>query len=157
MEAMEWVALQQEKDYCLKASFGHPELVLVVDEPPPLGEGLGPSPVQLLATAVGGCLTNSLVFALRKFKIQAEPVKSRVQARVGRNEQGRLRVLGLDVEVELGPQAEASPHLSRALAQFESFCTVTQSVAQGIPVKLCVRDAQGQTLTTCSPDAGPTG
>ena len=43
------------------------------------------------------------------------------------------------------PAAELE-HLDRVLAQFEEFCTVTQSVRQGIPVTVQVRDATGATL-----------
>jgi hypothetical protein len=38
-------------------------------------------------------------------------------------------------------------HLPRCLEQFEDFCIVTQSVRQGIPVNVEVRDASGATLT----------
>ena len=65
------VHLTQEKDYRFQVAFedGVPELT--VDEPPPLGSATGPSPVQLLTAAVGSCLSDSLLFALRKFKQRA--------------------------------------------------------------------------------------
>ncbi|HET8695649.1 MAG TPA: OsmC family peroxiredoxin, partial [Aquabacterium sp.] len=37
-------------------------------------------------------------------------------------------------------------HLDRVLDQFEAFCTVTQSVGQGIPVKVMVSDSEGKQL-----------
>jgi hypothetical protein len=36
--------------------------------------------------------------------------------------------------------------LDRVLDQFESFCTVTQSVGQGIPIQVRVLDADGLVL-----------
>jgi uncharacterized OB-fold protein len=37
-------------------------------------------------------------------------------------------------------------HLDRVLTQFEDFCTVASSVSQGVPVRIVVRDADGQQL-----------
>ena len=80
------------------------------DEPAPLGGGTGPSPVQLLAAAVGNCLSDSLLFALRKFKQKPDPIQCEVTCEVGRNAQGRLRVLGLEARLTLGVPAEAIDH-----------------------------------------------
>ena len=48
--------------------FGVPGVLAFPVNPPPLGQGSGPSPMQLLAASVGNCLSASLLFALRKFK-----------------------------------------------------------------------------------------
>ena len=61
------VTLTQQHDYRFDIHFGGDIPVLTGDEPAPLGAGLGPSPVQLLSAAVGNCLSDSLLFALRKF------------------------------------------------------------------------------------------
>jgi uncharacterized OsmC-like protein len=89
------VRLAQRQDYQFEVQFGPGVPPLLADEPAPLGQGQGPSPVQLLAAAVGNCLSDSLLFALRKFKQQPEPLQCEVSAEVGRNAEGRLRVLGL--------------------------------------------------------------
>jgi uncharacterized OsmC-like protein len=140
------VRLTQVHDYQFDVHFGGDVPVLRSDEPPPLGQGAGPSPMQLLAAAVGNCLSDSLLFALRKFKQQPEPITAEVTAEVGRNAEGRLRVLGLRAALTLGVPADALEHLDRVLAQFEAFCTVTQSVGQGIPVTVQVFDAHGARL-----------
>jgi uncharacterized OsmC-like protein len=140
------VRLAQRQDYQFDVQFGPGVPALLADEPPPLGQGQGPSPVQLLAAAVGNCLSDSLLFALRKFKQQPEPLQCEVTAEVGRNAEGRLRVLGLQATITLGVPAEALEHLERVLTTFESYCTVTQSIAQGIPVRVQVIDAQGSIL-----------
>jgi len=69
-----------------------------------------------------------------------------VTADIGRNAQNRLRVLGLDVVLTLGVPAAKLEHLDRVLGQFEDFCTVASSVSQGVPVRIVVRDADGQQL-----------
>jgi hypothetical protein len=104
---------------------------LRVDEPPPLGHDEGPNATRLLATAVGHCLSASLLFCLQnKF----------------RNAQGRLRVGRIDVSIRLGDAPGTLKHLGRCLARFENLCTDTESLRQGIAVGVRVFDAQGQAL-----------
>lgn len=141
------VRLEQERDYRFRIEFGEAIPAIYGDEPPPLGGGSGPSPVQLLAAAVGNCLSDSLLFALRKFKQSPEPIRCEVDATVGRNAENRLRVLGMHAKLTLGVPAANLQHLDRVLATFESYCTVTQSVGQGIAITVAVHDADGMRLT----------
>lgn len=139
----ESVSLEQQQDFRFANSFGEGIAVLVSDEAPPVGTGKGPSPLQLLAAAVGNCLSASLLFALRKFKQAPEPIRARVEAVTGRNEQKRVRVQRVKVRLDLGVPADRLEHLDRALAQFEDFCTVTASVRAAIPVDVEVFDSLG--------------
>ncbi|MBX3638792.1 MAG: OsmC family protein [Rubrivivax sp.] len=141
------VRLQQAQDYQFDVHFGPGVPALRADEPPPLGQGAGPTPVQLLAAAVGNCLSDSLLFALRKFKQRPEPLSTEVTAEVGRNAEGRLRVLTLRATLTLGVPAEQLDHLERVLGSFQTYCTVTQSIAGAIPVQVVVLDAHGSVLT----------
>lgn len=138
------VRLTQLKDYQFSIEFGGAIPALIGDEPAPLGAGLGPSPVQLLAAAVGNCLSDSLLFALRKFKQAPEPIRCDVYPEVGRNDQGRLRVLKIRAVLTLGVPAASLTNLQRVLDTFETYCTVTQSVGQGIAVGIEVFDANGE-------------
>lgn len=140
------VELQQQKDYQFLIEFGGPVPALLCDEPAPLGGGTGPSPVQLLASAVGNCLSDSLLFALRKFKQSPEPIRATVVAEVGRNEHGRIRVLKIDATLQLGLEGARVEHLTSVLVQFESFCTVTKSVGLGVPIHTRVIDINGLVL-----------
>ena len=140
------ITLRQQQDYQFQVDFGEGIPPLLADEPTPLGSGQGPSPVQLLAAAVGNCLSDSLLFALRKFKQTPEPLHCTVDAEIGRNEQKRLRVLKMTAALHLGVPASSLEHLDRVLDQFEAYCTVTQSVGQGISIELHVFDSSGQRL-----------
>ncbi len=140
------VQLQQKQDYQFDVRFEGGVPPLLADEPPPLGQSQGPSPVQLLAAAVGNCLSDSLLFALRKFKQAPDPLSCSVVAEVGRNAEGRVRVLGIAARLNLGVPAAKLEHLDRVLGQFETYCTVTQSVGQGLPVTVSVFDADGVQL-----------
>ena len=145
-ESLVHVQLVQRQDYQFDIQFGAGIPTVMGDEPAPLGAGLGPSPVQLLAAAVGNCLSDSLLFALRKFKQAPEPLHCDVRAEVGRNTEGRMRVLGINATLTLGVPAAGLQHLDRVLDQFEAYCTVTQSVGQGIPIGIEVLDSLGTSL-----------
>lgn len=140
------VELSQQHDYRFDIAFGDDVPVLTSDEPAPLGTGLGPSPVQLLSAAVGNCLSDSLLFAFRKFKQAPEHIRCTVTAEVGRNADNRLRVLNMTARIQMGVAASALEQVDHVLAQFEEFCTVTQSVRQGIPISVEVWDAAGVQL-----------
>ena len=99
------VKLSQKKDYQFDIRFDDVIPPITSDEPAPLGTGQGPSPVQLLCAAVGNCLSDSLLFAIRKFKQSPEPITCDVEAEVGRNAEGRMRVLKMTARLQLGVPA----------------------------------------------------
>lgn len=141
------VVLKQQKDYCFEVRFDDTMPVLISDEPEPLGSGSGPSPVQMLCGAVGNCLSDSLLFAFRKFKQAPDPLQCAVTAEVGRNSENRIRVLNINARLELGVPGGSLKQLEHVLGQFEEFCTVTQSVGLGIPITVEVFDSTGSRLT----------
>ena len=140
------VNLKQEKDFRFAIQFAEGIPVLYGDETPPLGNAAGPNPAQLLAAAVGNCMSDSLLFAIRKFKQHPEPIRAAVAATIDRNAENRLRVENINVKLTLGVAGSSLAHLDRALEQFEEFCTVGQSVRQGIPVTIEVYDSEGLRL-----------
>ena len=141
------VRLTQEESYQFRVAFDAPAAVsLLVDEPAPLGKNAGPNPARLVAAAVANCLSASLLFAVRKFKEEPGTLTAEAVTRITRNEQGRFRIAGIDVSIQLGGLAGNIEHLDRSLAQFEDFCLVTQSIRQGIPVRVEVKDADGQVV-----------
>lgn len=140
------VTLDQQENFRFLIGFGASVPALIADEPPPLGVSAGPSPVQLLAAAVGNCLCDSLLFAGRKFHQNLEPLRGEVACHLGRDPEGKMRVQSMDVRLVMGTPASGIRHLERIVGSFEAFCTVTQSVRQAIPVKVTVMDGQGNTV-----------
>ena len=134
------VALRFVRGYEFVATFPEGEGLppIVFDEPPPLGEGSGPNAAAVLAAAVGNCLAASFAFCLRKARVEPIDLTAAVVARVARNEQGRFRISGIDVE--LAPEVCESdrPRLERCERLFEDFCIVTESVRRGISVNVKV-------------------
>ena len=111
---------------------------MVCDEPPPLGEGAGPTAAALLAAAVGDCLAASFTFCLRKVRLEPVDLTANVVAHVSRNEQGRFRITGIDVELVPEVQENDAARFDRCERLFEDFCIVTESVRRGIPVNVTV-------------------
>lgn len=137
------ITVTQQRDYQFLVDFGGAFPALQADEPPPLGSGEGPSPSDLLLAGVANCLTASLLFALRKFKQDAGGIRAVATARIDRNEERRLRVLEIAVTIHLGKPGSEIEQLDKILSQFEAFCTVSQSVQQGIPIVVAVEDGAG--------------
>ena len=136
------VRLSLESGYRFRISFDGPadsaSVSLVTDEPPPLGEGSGPNPLAMLATAVGSCLASSLLFCVRKARLAPGSMEVDVEVVTGRNPQGKLRVERIEARLAPGFQAEDLTRWERCHDLFESFCTVTESVRAGIPVGVVV-------------------
>jgi len=111
---------------------------IIVDETKPTGENLGPNPTRLLSAAVGHCLSSSLLYCLSKAKIQAKNMETTVKTNIVRNEEGRLRVQEIDVQIRLDVPEVDKPRVGRCLEIFENYCTVTSSVRKGIQVNVNV-------------------
>ena len=140
------IKIQQTSDYKFEVDFGALFTPIIADLPPPLGESAGPSPEHLLLAAVANCLSASLLFALRKFKQSADAIKTTVSCTVERNENKQLRVTHINACINLGKEAHQFENLEHILAQFENFCTVSQSVQAGIPLTIKVEDSTGAVL-----------
>ena len=131
--------MAQEAGYRFRVRFDHEGMPdLITDESPPLGEGKGPNPSRLLATAVGNCLAASLLFCLGKARLPVEGLEAEVLTEFTRNEAGRLRIGGMKVRLLPKWTEETAAKAQRCLQIFEDFCVVTQAVRQGVPVDVRV-------------------
>lgn len=152
------IQLVQRADYRFEARFDDSSIPpLQTDEPPPLGSGSGPNPARLLGVAVANCLAASLLFSLRKFGNRPGPMHASATVSLVRNEANRLRIGRVKADLHVGSMAGDLKMLGRALAQFEDFCVVTQSVRAGIAVDVRVFDASGAALAprAAEPAAAP--
>lgn len=142
------IRLEQEAGYAFRVQFPEAGLDdLLIDEVSPLGGDRGPDPGRLLLSSLGGCLAASLLFALRKYRNEpTEPLVVEISGQVMRNDEGRLRIPQVAVELHLPGNNADYQKLERILEQFQSFCTVTESVRQGIKVDVTVFDGDGRVL-----------
>lgn len=136
------VSMKLLENYLFEVDFGEFGNIMT-DEPPPLGDGEGPGPSAMLAASVANCMAASLLFALRKYKDDPGELSATVTATIARVDK-YLRVTDLKVSLTLGKAGTELPSLTKALTQFENFCTVTQSVRHGIAVSAEVFDANGE-------------
>ncbi len=107
---------------------------LLFDEPAPLGEGEGPNASRVLAAAVGNCLSASLLFCLKKARVEVAGMRTEVTGRLVRNEKGKLRVENIAARLVTAVPPEQQERLGRCLQVFEDFCIVSASVRQGIHI-----------------------
>lgn len=143
------LTITQVDDYEFRVRFDDTAAAdLMTDESPPIGRDAGPSPTRLLGAAIGGCLSSSLVFALRKYKNAPGPIGASLRIETARNARGRLRVAHIAADIRLPEPVASYVQAERLLAQFEDFCTVTESVRAGVPVEVRVTDATGAVVHT---------
>jgi organic hydroperoxide reductase OsmC/OhrA len=141
------IQLEHLQDYEFKVRFDWDQVGdVLMDEPPPLGRRAGPNASRMLAAAAANCLSASLLFCLHKEAPPPGGLRTRATCRIVRNEQKRLRIGGLEVQLQVGPELEQAVRLRRCLDLFEDFCVVTASIRQGIPVRVEVVTEAGEVL-----------
>lgn len=124
------------KGYRFKVEFpGTKSGGFVMDEPAPLGELEGPNASRVLAASLANCLSASLLFCLKKSRVEVDDVEAEAEPTVERNAEGYWRVQRIDVSIraklhEPGDRERAK----RCLEIFENYCVVTGAVRCGIPV-----------------------
>jgi len=140
------VSVELIKDYEFKVTFDESLPELLMDEPPPLGSGNGPSASKVLSAAIGNCLSASLLFCLYKIRVKTKSMKTTVKTKMVRNERKRLRVGSSHVIITLSFDPEGQSRLGRCMDLFEDYCIVTQSIRGGIDVSVEVQDEQGNVI-----------
>jgi len=132
---VEWI-----DDLTFKLSFDNPILPeLFVDETHDHDspDAIGFNPARFLLSAVLACLNSSFAFCLKKSRVPLKAMSSKGILTIKRNEEGRLRVSQIDVE--LFPEIEIEsgiPRLEKCIETYHNYCTITASVRQGIPVNI---------------------
>ncbi len=134
------ISLDSIQDFEFRITFDKAQYQdLMIDEPPPVGQDRGPNPSRLLAAAVGGCLSASLLFSARKLRLDVQGIHADVKVRHARNEKGRLRIGAIEVEISPVIAEPDEQKLQRCRELFEDFCVVTQSVRNGIDISVTVK------------------
>jgi organic hydroperoxide reductase OsmC/OhrA len=134
--------LTLQSGYVFTVDFGPDGIPdLTVDEPPPLGTGIGPNATRLIAAAIGNCLGASLLFCLRRSRIPVKQLHASVEGTLVRDARGRARIG--EIRVKLAPDVapQDRERMDRCLKLFEEYCVVTESVRAGIPVAVEVEAA----------------
>jgi len=140
------ISMEQVDNYEFRVNFDKGMADLLMDEPPPLGKDTGPNAARVLSAAIGNCLSASLLFCLQKAHVEAKNLKTEVSTKITRNEKGRFRIPSSHVTITADIAGDAPNRMEQCLKLFEDFCIVTQSVRQGIPVAVDVKNKNGEML-----------
>jgi len=133
------IELERLQDYSFRVDFGLEGVEeLLMDEPEPLGKGVGPNASRLLAAAMGNCLSSSLLFCLQRARAPIKGMKTEVNGKMTRNEKGRWRITEISVELNPDVDKEYISQMEKCTKLFEDFCIVSKSVQQGIPLQVKV-------------------
>jgi len=134
------IRLRSIGGYRFEVDFGREGVEwLFTDEPAPMGEGMGPDPGDLLGAAVGNCLSASMLFCLRKMRVELEALETDVTVEYRRNEAGKLRIPRIRVTLRPAVGDEDAKKLEKCREMFETFCIVGESVRSGIDVQIDVQ------------------
>ncbi|MFX0197040.1 MAG: OsmC family protein [Candidatus Hodarchaeota archaeon] len=113
---------------------------LLLDEPADAGgDGKGPNASRLIGTAVGNCLSASLLFCLRKARVNITGIRTIVKGIIARNAEGYWRIQQFEVNIRPSLRdSEKSSGFERCKGVFENYCIATESIRQGIPVNVTI-------------------
>lgn len=128
--------LKHEGGYKFSVNFDEQDTEgnLHMDEPKPVGNSEGPSASMMLSSAVGHCLSSSLLFCMEKSRAKVERIETDIVTTLARNEKGRWRVAGIKVNIKVKPGEADAEKLARCKGIFEEFCIVTESVRNGTKI-----------------------
>jgi uncharacterized OsmC-like protein len=107
------------------------------DEPDPVGAASAPASPALLGSAIGHCLSASLLETLRHAHIPVDDLRTEVTAVVKFNSENRTRIHHVDVTLYATLEAPAAA-TARCAEVFQKNCTITSSVREGIDVNVHV-------------------
>ena len=95
---------------------------------------------------MANCLVFSLLTALAKYNQSPKGLSATATLHTERNAEGRIRITEVAVTLRLGQAGGEVQQLDEILKNFQAFSTVSQSVQQGIALKVCVDDSLGVRL-----------
>jgi len=127
--------MKREDGYKFSITFDElPGVKIYSDESAPIGKSEGPTAAMMLSSAVGHCLSSSLLFCLEKSRAKPKDLETDVETTLARNEKGRWRVSGIKVDLKIDVDDVDKEKLERCRGMFEDFCIVSASVREGVKI-----------------------
>ncbi len=100
---------------------------LTIDHPlEQRGTNLGPTPSEMLISALAGCFTGTMVPIARMMNIPLSKVRLKVSAVKGEHEFESLRSINIHVQIE--PKLEDSAKLNHLIEQTKRNCTISNTL-----------------------------
>ncbi len=131
------IEIERLEDYRFKIEFDKESMgELITDESEEAGgDEEGPNPSRLLAASSLNCLMASLIFCLKKKRVDLKSLKGKITGTVERVD-GRLRVTKLEAMIKPEIDSADKQKLEKCEEIFEDYCVVTQSIRNGIDVEV---------------------
>ncbi len=110
-----------------------------VDEPASFhGTNLGPSAVEYLLVGIGGCLGTTFIYCLQKMNIELNACNVLVDGKLSHiGPKKRLKLVNVDVEIKFSAKGTTSKErINECIKDFRENCIVTNSIADGLPIKV---------------------
>jgi len=125
---MSLITIKHQKDFCVTATVRNHTLIL--DAPPELGGmDVGPTPVELLAMAVGTCMAMHIVKFCKASRLPHEGLALSVDFQLAKNPP-RVASMTVGIESPPGFPEDHIPALKRAAEQ----CVVKNTLSQDTSV-----------------------
>lgn len=110
-----------------------------IDEPESFhGTDLGPSPVEYLLTGIGGCLSSTLMYCLRKRNIVVNHLETSIDGEL-KHKQPHLYLRLTKVHVEFNltlKEGYNENDLNRCIREYRKFCPIYEPLLDGIPISI---------------------
>lgn len=111
----------------------------LIDEPESFrGTDLGPSPVEYLLTGIGGCLSSTFVYCLRKKNIEVDDLEIIIDGVLKHDQPSLyLRLKQIHVEFNLSLKAGYNEdELDKCINDYTKYCLVYEPILNGIPISI---------------------
>lgn len=130
--------LKWESDLIFKMDMGKVKTGNFLIDDTNLGaDKVGPNPSRLLASAVMGCMSASLLYCMGKRDQSFEGFEAEGEIITFKNEKNLWRVKEINIKMTPKTNDEAViKRLKQCEKMFEEYCVITQSVREGITVNL---------------------
>lgn len=112
---------------------------ILIDEPETFhGTDLAPSPVEYLLIGIGGCLSSTFVYCLRKRNIEIDDLETIIDSVLKHDQPGLyLRLKQIHIEFNLSLKENTNEtELNKCIDEFTKYCPVYEPVLNGIPINI---------------------
>ena len=130
------LAITREKDMIFRMVSEHGNYQIYIDKTNKDRQStLGPTPSRMLAAALLGCLSSSLVLCIEKAGLELDDLESRADFDMVKDEKGFIRIHEINVTIKVQTDSPVmKKRLKLCRKYFEEQCTVTAALRSGIKI-----------------------
>ena len=109
-----------------------------IDEPESFhGTDLAPSPIEYLLIGIGGCLSSTFVYCLRKRNIEIDDLEIIIDGVLKHDQPSLyLKLKQIQVEFNLSLKGYNEDEVDKCIIEFKKYCPIYEPVLNGIPIDI---------------------